>query len=205
MIVFVTFCHSVLRGAALAPWESRPSILEAFTLLPVPLLRDDRCSGFQGPSCCHPLQGDSVPSLLLPGSPGPRRQQTLCSSISGRCPELRDSWRNVSEACRVLSSGLRVNTGGRGCRPLFPRHLREAAKSLRFRLSLSQRRSPNAARRKEIVHFIFPAQVCLSFDFQWNWPGVRCLFHGETHSCRLAQMVVNLGRLQTRGFSPRHE
>lgn len=138
-------------------------------------------------------------------SPGPRRQQTLCSSISGRRPELRDSWRNVSEAGRVLSSGLRVNTGGRGCRPLFPRHLREAAKSLRFRLSLSQRRSPNAAWRKEIVHFIFPAQVCLSFDFQWNWPGVRCLFHGETHSCRLAQMVVNLGRLQTRGFSPRHE
>lgn len=77
MIVFVTFCHSVLKGAALAPWESRPSILEAFTLLPVPLLRDDRCSGFQGPSCCHPLQGDSVPSLLLPEPRTPQTADTL--------------------------------------------------------------------------------------------------------------------------------
>lgn len=81
VIVFVTFCHSVLKGAALAPWESRPSILEAFTLLPVPLLRDDRCSGFQGPSCCHPLQGDSVPSLLLPEPRTPQTADTLFLNI----------------------------------------------------------------------------------------------------------------------------
>lgn len=123
----------------------------------------DRCTVFPRAACSpqFPLPGglSPLPFPCFSQSSRPCRQQTLCSLISGWCPE-RVSWRNVFEARCLLLSGLCVNTScrGGGLCLAFPRHLHKAAKSLYFRLSLSLGRSLNAAWRRDcILYFSSPS------------------------------------------------
>lgn len=191
----------------LEPWDSCPGILSGRSCCGVGC----RCSGWDAdewgfhelpciPNCPSKRMQPSSSSLLLPG---PRTLQTADTLF----PSIRVVPRARAASC-LLSSGLRVNTGGGGGVLPMPHFSLPVSTRLPSRCtfdSVPPCANPPMLPGEEMAPFIFQARVCLLIDFQWNWPGIIHLFHGETHSCSLAQTVVNLGRLQTWGFSSRHE